>query len=104
MYIKQTMTSLHKGWQAFGVELDSFCERETNRNKVQQLQTVGMESLTYSSKIYGINRAVCCYCGLVHTITLQEPGLVSSMLRCALNAWFNRLSRTAYRGSNHCRL
>ena len=26
---KADLTSLHKGWLAFGVELDNFCQRET---------------------------------------------------------------------------
>ena len=48
---KADLTSLHKGWLAFGVELDSFCERRTNP-KDASIKNVGMESL-FSSKLYG---------------------------------------------------
>ena len=48
---KADLTSLHKGWLAFGVELDSFCERETNPPN-SSIKNVGMESLL-SSKLYG---------------------------------------------------
>ena len=43
--------AVHKGWQAFGVELDSYCERETLPSGAT-LSAIGMESL-YSSKLYG---------------------------------------------------
>ena len=45
------MLSLHKGWLAFGVELDSFCERETSPTDAT-VSNVGMQSLL-SSKLYG---------------------------------------------------
>ena len=43
------LTSLHKAWLAFGVELDSFCERG---NEPVSINNVGMGSLV-SSKLYG---------------------------------------------------
>ena len=45
------LTSLHKGWMAFGVELDSFCERETSP-KISSIANVGMSPLL-TSKLYG---------------------------------------------------
>ena len=48
---KADLTSLHKGWLAFGVELDSFCERRTQPDDAS-IKNVGMESL-FSSKLYG---------------------------------------------------
>jgi len=45
------LTSLHKSWLAFGVELDSFCERET-RPREASIQNIGMASLL-GSKLYG---------------------------------------------------
>ena len=45
------LTALHKGWQAFGVELDSYCQRETSPDDAT-INNVGMESLL-SSKLYG---------------------------------------------------
>ena len=48
---KADLTSLHKGWMAFGVELDSFCERETRPNRAS-ITSVGMEPL-FNSKLYG---------------------------------------------------
>ena len=52
---KADLTSLHKGWQAFGVELDSFCERETLPADAN-ITNVGMQSLL-NSKLYGETRA-----------------------------------------------
>ncbi len=49
------MLSLHKGWLAFGVELDSYCERETSPQNAS-IPNVGMSSLL-SSKLYGQTRA-----------------------------------------------
>ena len=46
---KTDLTSLHKAWLAFGVELDSFCERE---NETASIGNVGMASLN-TSKLYG---------------------------------------------------
>lgn len=55
------LLSLHKGWMAFGVELDSFCERETTP-QIASIGSVGMKSLD-SSKLYGITRtADACDC------------------------------------------
>ncbi len=51
------MLSLHKGWLAFGVELDSFCERETAPTNAS-INNVGMESLA-SSKLYGNATGFC---------------------------------------------
>ena len=51
---KADLTSLHKGWLAFGVELDSFCRRETNPASAT-IAAVGMQSL-YSSELYGAER------------------------------------------------
>ena len=48
---KADLTALHKGWQAFGVELDSFCDRETSPTNAS-ISNVGMEALL-SSKLYG---------------------------------------------------
>ncbi len=45
------MLSLHKGILAFGVELDSYCERETSPSDYS-LANVGMGSLL-TSKLYG---------------------------------------------------
>jgi len=45
------MLSLHKGVQAFGVELDSYCERETIPLDFS-IDSVGMTSLL-TSKLYG---------------------------------------------------
>ena len=60
------MLSLHKGWLAFGVELDSFCERETSPAN-STINNVGMASLL-NSKLYGkgggtIVTAADCQCG-----------------------------------------
>ena len=51
------LTSLHKSWLAFGVELDSFCERESGSSpteRVASIVNVGMASLS-GSKYYGPN-------------------------------------------------
>jgi len=45
------LSSLHKGWLAFGVELDSFCDRDTSPQLVS-IRNVGMEPLLFS-KLYG---------------------------------------------------
>ena len=50
---KADLTSLHKGWLAFGVELDSFCKRDTTPEDAS-VRNVGMISL-FSSKLYGDN-------------------------------------------------
>lgn len=55
---KTDLLGLHKGWLAFGVELDSFCERET-QPKVASISTVGMQSLV-SSKLYGDAATATC--------------------------------------------
>ena len=52
---KADLTSLHKGWQAFGVELDSFCERETQPASAS-ITSIGMQSLL-NSKLYGSTTA-----------------------------------------------
>ena len=38
---KADLTSLHKGWLAFSVELDSFCDRESDPRNVN-IKHVGM--------------------------------------------------------------
>ena len=55
------LSSLHKGWFAFGVEIDSFCDRESHSSRVASIRNVGMESLLYGgtnppnpSKLYRI--------------------------------------------------
>ena len=48
---KSDMLSFHKGMLAFGVELDSFCERETQPDNVS-ISHIGMTSLS-TSKLYG---------------------------------------------------
>ena len=47
------LTSLHKSWLAFGVELDSFCDRDTAPTDAS-IVNVGMASLS-GSKYYGDN-------------------------------------------------
>ena len=74
---RSDMLSLHKGWLAFGVELDSFCERETSPTNAT-IQNVGMESLI-SSRLYGANRATvtnatCTNNTCSGTATLQPGG------------------------------
>jgi len=56
------LTSLHKSWLAFGVELDSFCERDTNP-QFASLRSVGMGSLE-TSKLYGTNAAIAMESGV----------------------------------------
>ena len=48
---KADLVSLHKGWLAFSVELDSFCDRDSSPRNVN-IKHVGMGSL-FSSKLYG---------------------------------------------------
>ena len=48
------LTSLHKSWLAFGVELDSFCERDTDPEEAS-IANVGMASLFSGSRYYGDN-------------------------------------------------
>ena len=55
---RSDMLSLHKGWLAFGVELDSYCERETSPTNAT-IPNVGMKSLI-SSKLYGVPAAANC--------------------------------------------
>ena len=52
---KSDLMGLHKGWLAFGVELDNFCER-TTQPSTSSITNVGMTSLT-TSKLYGTNGA-----------------------------------------------
>jgi len=56
------LSSLHKGWLAFGVEIDSFCDRDTEPRAVS-IQNIGMQSIL-TSKLYGdrspgANAGVC---------------------------------------------
>ena len=57
---RSDLLSLHKGWLAFGVELDSFCERETSPTAAS-LVHVGMQSLI-TSKLYGDNGVALVEC------------------------------------------
>ncbi len=72
------MASLHKGWLAFGVELDSFCERETTPHSVS-IGSVGMASLN-SSKLYGV-RGVCSTTG---TCTPTDNSLAQAAISSAV--------------------
>ena len=47
---RSDLLSLHKGWLAFGVELDSYCDRETTPTE-SSIGNVGMQSLL-SSNLY----------------------------------------------------
>ena len=62
---KADLSSLHKGWLAFGVEIDSFCERRTEP-RGSNLKNVGMESLK-SSKLYGTSPAKANFIGFSKT-------------------------------------
>ena len=66
---KSDLTSLHKGLQAFGVELDSYCERETLPDDFS-ISNVGMQSLL-TSKLYGNNSATAtnANCDVSGTLT-----------------------------------
>ena len=69
------MLGLHKGWLAFGVELDSFCERETNPQN-SNVSNVGMASLI-QSKLYGRSlnaQNASCTCTVSGTPTLTPSG------------------------------
>ena len=59
---KADLTSLHKGWLAFGVELDNFCQRETSPSGAS-IQNVGMVSLL-TSKLYGGGSAQPARCSI----------------------------------------
>ena len=50
---KSDLAGLHKGWLAFGVELDNFCDRESDP-QISSISGVGMSSLI-TSKLYGNN-------------------------------------------------
>ena len=54
---RSDLLGLHKGWLAFGVELDSFCERSTSPINAS-ISNVGMGSLA-SSKLYGNATGFC---------------------------------------------
>ena len=53
---KSDLNSLHRSWLAFGVELDSYCERESGSalERVANLENIGMASII-NSKLYGSN-------------------------------------------------
>ncbi len=88
---KSDLLSLHRGWLAFGVELDSYCARETKPREAT-LSNVGMVSL-FSSKLYGnqgsaadancnvgVQGLPLVYWGLLHIEwELQDIYLVTSM-------------------------
>ena len=86
---KADLTSLHKGWLAFGVELDSFCERDTSPVEAS-LGNVGMSSLV-SSSLYG-GQGACqdpatpvtgCTCSGQANGTACSGHVNSSMTSCA---------------------
>ena len=66
---KSDLMGLHKGWLAFGVELDNFCDRESNPSQ-STIPNVGMTSLT-TSKLYGSKNAVAAYCSSGTACTTQ---------------------------------
>ena len=78
---KADLTSLHKGWQAFGVEIDSYCERDTQPSQ-SSIDTVGMQSL-YSSKLYGANP------GKENFIGFKDGTQIGSNTACTFNNWNN---------------
>lgn len=87
---KSDLISLHKGWLAFGVELDSYCERETSPGVASIINT-GMASLG-SSKLYGTDSVQACKdCG-THDGTscvgvwTQQPALPGGTDCTTLNA------------------
>ena len=69
---RSDLLGLHKGWLAFGVELDSFCERETQPSQAT-IDNVGMASLTNSS-LYGTNAVVAARTASCSTGTLTPGG------------------------------
>ena len=72
---KTDLIGLHKGVLAFGVELDSYCERETTPDDFS-IPNVGMRSLL-SSKLYGDNNVAVnanCDVGGVPTPANLTPG------------------------------
>ena len=64
---KADLTSLHKGWLAFGVELDNFCQRESSP-EAASISSVGMESLI-NSKLYGSTTQANATCTVSATPT-----------------------------------
>lgn len=97
---KSDMLSLHKGWMAFGVELDSFCERETLPRQAS-ISSVGMESLL-SSKLYGEanGQVIECEhtgatCALVGTTELQVASTCAGTLGTGCT-WTNNGVVTTY--------
>ena len=90
---KTDLTALHKGWQAFGVELDSYCERETSPQSAS-ITTVGMESLL-TSKLYGDSAVAKCD----HTLKVAG-NCTSAPSGCALNAGSTDCQGTLT-GGNH---
>ena len=70
---KADLTSLHKAWLAFGVELDSFCERE---NETASIGNVGMASLN-TSKLYG-RKGLCEITSAPNTCNSTEQGNIAA--------------------------
>ena len=70
---KTDLTSLHKAWLAFGVELDSFCERE---NETASIGNVGMASLN-TSKLYG-RKGLCEQTSALNTCNSTEQGNIAA--------------------------
>ena len=80
---KSDVLSLHKGVLAFGVELDSFCERET-KPKDFSIKDVGMVSLT-TSKLYGNISAITAQTGVCDIATSKCTNSRRSGVSCTGN-------------------
>ena len=77
---RSDLLSLHKGWLAFGVEQDSFCERDTSPENAS-VENVGMASLL-SSKLYGSRPGKRNFIGFSATLptnTNEQCGTVNSI-------------------------
>ena len=75
------LSSLHKGWLAFGVEIDSFCERDTAPSDAS-FGNIGMQSLV-TSKLYGNTNATatnanCDVSGTPTPANLRPTGCTAS--------------------------
>ena len=75
---KTDLTSLHKAWLAFGVELDSFCERE---NETASIGNVGMASLN-TSKLYG-RKGLCTGSGTCNPTEQGNIAAAASSTACS---------------------
>ncbi len=81
---KTDMLGFHKGMLAFGVELDSYCERDTAPEEVS-ISNIGMGSLV-SSKLYG-TKGLC---------EIPNPAI----LNCDCNGQSNTTSCAAHMSSD----